>query len=124
MQVYELEFGKIIALGDDLAEVIINDGIEIDDTIVEKYHSFLTSHFKPPFSLLINKINSYTYSFSAQKTIATIPQIHAMAVVAYSDVTETATKALIEVPREKNWNIQIFSNRNSALQWLESGQLN
>ena len=120
MQVYELDFGKIIAIDKHLAEVIINDGVEMDDEIVDQYHDFLVSHFTAPFSLLINKINSYTYTFSAQRSLATIPQIHAMAVIAYSDVSHTATEALIEAPRAKQWNIEIFPDRNSALSWLEA----
>ena len=122
MQVYELDFGKIIAVDNSLAEVIINDGVEIDDKIVEQYHDFLVAHFIAPFSLLINKINSYTYTFSAQRSLATIPQIHAMAVIAYSDVSKTATEALIEAPRQKEWNIEIFNDRNSALNWLAANQ--
>jgi len=66
MDLYELPFAKIIILDENLAEVIINEGIEMDINMVEQYHEFLLSHLQPPFSLLINKVNSYTYEFYAQ----------------------------------------------------------
>ena len=40
--------------------------------MVEEYHAFLLKHLVSPFSLLINKINSYTYSFDAQVNLATL----------------------------------------------------
>lgn len=118
MDLYELSFAKIIILNDNVAEVMINDGIEMNEDMVKEYHAFLISHLRSPFSLLINKINSYTYDFQAQMQLATIKEIKAMAVVAYNRVTEITTEALVSLPRNEKWNIQIFSNRNEALDWL------
>ena len=120
MDLYELQFGKIIILQDDIAEVIINDGIEMDLAMVETYHDFLIDHLVSPFSLLINKINAYTYNFEAQKKIATLPEIKAMAIVAYNRMTEHSTQALINFPRDNRWNVQIFNQRDKALNWLHS----
>jgi len=50
--------------------------------MVEEYHAFLLAHLVSPFSLLINKINSYSYNFDAQINLATLKEIKAMAVVA------------------------------------------
>jgi hypothetical protein len=41
-----------------------------------------------------------------------------MAVVAYSNLTEMATKSLINLNSKKLWNIKIFQDRESALTWL------
>lgn len=60
MDLYELSFAKIIILRDDIAEVMINDGVLMDVDMVAKYHEFLLAHLHAPFSLLINKINSYS----------------------------------------------------------------
>lgn len=122
MQLYELGFAKIVLLRDDLAEVFINDGVVMSPEMVDEYHNFLVSHLHSPFSLLINKINNYTYDFSAQLNLATIKQINAMAVVVYSEVSELSTGALAAVPREVEWNIRMFRDRESALWWLLSVQ--
>ena len=120
MQLHELSFAKIIILEDDIAEVIINDGVEMNENMVDTYHEFLITHLSAPCFLLVNKINSYTYDFPAQIKLGTIEQIGAMAVVAYNRTTEIATNTLASYPRDKKWNIQIFSDRDSALQWLIS----
>ena len=122
MDLYELRFGKIILLSNNIAEVIINESVEMDEAMVDEYHEFLIAHLHAPFCLLINKINSYSYDFAAQMNLATIQQIKAMAVVAYNRVAESATVSLIDTPRKVGWNIKIFPNREEALQWLVSEQ--
>jgi hypothetical protein len=122
MDLHELPFAKIIILRDDIAEVMINDGVRLNHEMVEQYHDFLLSHLRAPFSLLINKINSYTYDFHAQETLATLKEINAMAVVAYNRVTKITTETLASYPRDVKWNLEIFSNRDEALAWLRSEQ--
>ena len=122
MDLYELPFAKIILLREDIAEVLINNGVEMDVKMVDQYHDFLLSHLRTPFSLLINKVNSYTYDFMAQKKLATLKEINVMAVVAYNRVTKISTEALVSVPRDVEWNLKIFSNRDEALAWLVSEQ--
>ena len=122
MELYELPFGKIIILQGDIAEVIINDGVELNTEMVRQYHDFLLSHLKAPFSMLVNKINSYTYSFEAQETLATLDEINAMAVVAYDRMAQRTTESLASFPRDVKWNIMIFSNRDDGLTWLKTEQ--
>ena len=118
MELHELPYAKIIVLQDDIAEVIIDDGVIMDEAMVEHYHGFLLSHLKAPFSLLINKINSYTYDFNAQMKLATLVEINAMAVIAYNRITKNTTELLASYPRSKEWNLKVFSNRDEALNWL------
>ena len=118
MDLHELPYAKIIILQDDIAEVMINDEVKMDLEMVEHYHEFLLSHLRPPFSLLINKINSYTYDFDAQLKLATLKEINAMAVVAYDRITRITTETLASYPRSEKWNLKVFSNRDEALNWL------
>ena len=118
MDLHELPFAKIIILREDIAEVIVNDGVEMDAGMVEQYHDFLLSHLHAPFSLLVNKINAYTYDFSAQEKLAALKEINAMAVIAYRLVTEISTETVAAFPREIKWNLKIFSNRDEAFAWL------
>ncbi len=122
MDLHELDFAKIILLREDIAEVLINDGVEMDADMVDQYHDFLLTHLRAPFSLLINKLNAYTYDFSAQKKLATLKEINAMAVVAYNRMTAISTQSLASVPRQVEWNMKIFSNRDEALNWLVAEQ--
>jgi hypothetical protein len=122
MNLYELSYAKIIILRDDIAEVIINDDVVMNVVMVKHYHEFLRTHLTSPFSLLINKINSYTYDFDAQLELATIAEINVMAVVAYNRITELTTESLASYPRSKKWNLEVFLNRKDALAWLISEQ--
>ena len=120
MDVHELSFGKIHLLDEHLAEVIVNDGIEMNMDMVNEYHAFLLDHLSPPFSLLINKLYKYSYTFEAQQQIATLPEIKAMAVVAYNRPAEVATETLKEAPRDIAWNLKVFPERGRALDWLNA----
>jgi hypothetical protein len=122
MDLHELPFAKIILLQEDIAEVIVNEGVTMDVDIVNQYHEFLITHLRTPFSLLINKINSYTYDFDAQIKLATLNEINSMAVVSYNRCTTITTETLASYPRDKMWNLKVFANRGKALDWLLSEQ--
>lgn len=122
MDVYDLSFAKIIILQDDIAEVIVHEDIEMDLKMVDEYHAFLLSHLRAPFSLLVNKINAYTYTFEAQQKLGALEEINKMAVVAYNHRTEVATEYLLTVQRDIDWNMKIFSNRETAYNWLINEQ--
>ncbi len=115
-KVYKLSFGTIITINNHLAEVIIDEGIEMDEHLVDAYHDFLLSHLKAPFSLLINKKNSYSYTFEAQKIIANLEEIDNMAVLVGTLGSTLATKTIISLKERKN--IKIFVDRVEALDWL------
>ncbi len=124
MEVHQLPFATINILQDDIAEVIVDEGVEMDLDMVQQYHDFLLSHLEAPFSLLINKVNSYTYDFQAQKELATLEEINSMAVIVYSDITRVSTSNLASFPRETEWNMQIFYDRNDGLSWIKLQQNN
>jgi hypothetical protein len=120
MKSYNLSFGRIIILEDDLAEVIIDEGVIMDELMVDLYHDFLLSYLKAPFSLLINKKNSYSYTFEAQKVIANLKEIYAMAVIVGTDAAVMSTETLIKINETNNWNIKLFRTKPEAMEWLES----
>lgn len=122
MDLHELPFAKIILLDRDLAEVLIDDGVEMNAEMVAAYHDFLLAHLQAPFSLLVNKVNAYSYDFEAQANLATLEQINAMAVITYHRISTISTESLASMPRSKEWNLRIFSDRGEALAWLRSEQ--
>jgi len=122
MDSHELPFAKIIVLDKDLAEVLINDGVEMNTEMVAEYHDFLLARLKAPFSLLVNTVNAYSYDFEAQANLVTLEQINAMAVFTYHRISMSSTEALASMPRSKEWNLRIFSDRGEAPAWLRSEQ--
>lgn len=119
MNTYILSFATINIVREDIAEVIINEGIEMSLAMVNEYHEFLLSHLKSPFSLLINKQHSYTYEYEAQKVLATLDEIKALAVVVYTDLSEIGQTALsVTLDSKVTTKLEVFSNRSEALSKL------
>ena len=113
-----LSFAQIHILEDDIAEVIVNEGIEITLAMVGEYHDFLPKEMSHPFAVLINKKNAYTYTFDAQRHLWTLPEFRAIAILAYNDMTVKVTHGLISIQREISCTIKIFNQRDVGLQWL------
>lgn len=120
MELHELPFVKIIKLSDDIAEVIVNEGVEYNLDMVDEYHDWVEKNMANPCYMLVNKLNSYSYTFEVQQKLGTLEQIRAIAFVAYTRTGKLSLEALSRVPKTAHWNSKIFDNRNDALQWLET----
>ncbi len=120
LETFDLSFGQITKLQNNLAEVVVDAHVEFNMDMIAEYHGWLLYHLSAPFAILINKLNPYTYTFEAQMNIANLSEIKAMAVVVYSKITEESTNVLIDMPRKAQWNIRIFGNRDAALKWLQT----
>lgn len=122
MDVHPLSFGRLIIVQPDLAEIIVNEGIEMNSPMIVELYDFLKTHMNSPFFLLINKVNEYTYDTDVQFNFATIEDIHSVAVAADTRAKRLITKNLALVagvnPDAKNLSLKIFTNRDQALEWL------
>lgn len=118
MGVHRLSFADISILQNDIAEIVVDEGVEIDQLMVAEYHQFLLANLSAPFAVLVNRKNAYTYTFEAQKTLAAINEMNAIAVLAYNRLARLSTEAINNMPREVDWNMQLFSDRNEAFNWL------
>lgn len=123
MKICNLSFGKIVILSENLAEVIVDEGIVFDELMVDEYHDFLLNTFSSDFSLIVNKKNSYTYTFAAQKRIANLKELRAIAVVVYSTAGVMSTETLIIVNGNFKSRIKMFEDRNQALSWVKKEML-
>lgn len=120
MKICNLSFGKIIILHENLAEVIVDEGVVMDEVMVDEYHDFLLNSLEAPFSLIINKKHSYSYTFAAQKIIAHLKEIKAMAVISNTFGGVMSTETLMNVNGNYRMNIKLFNKRNEAESWLDN----
>jgi hypothetical protein len=118
MSSHKLSFGTINILKNNLAEVIVDEGIVMDEVMIDEYHDFLLNTLDVPFALLVNKKNSYTYTFTAQKNIVHLNEIKAIAVITKTSGAVMSTETLINVNGNINSNIKLFQERQSGLTWL------
>lgn len=72
--------------------------------------------------MLVNKINTYSYTFEAQHRIPVQEMIHATGVVIYNQMAEMGTSFLSNFEKEQGWNMQMFNTRDAALAWLVDQQ--
>ncbi|MEC3905440.1 hypothetical protein VOI54_00265 [Tamlana sp. 2201CG12-4] len=118
MKSYRLSFGTIELLNNNLAEIIVDEGIILDEVMVDEYHDFLLNNLEAPFSLLVNKKNPYSYTFEAQKIIAHLDEIQSMAVLVNSIGGVMSTETLMNINGNIHQNIKIFNEREEAINWL------
>ncbi|WP_248723695.1 hypothetical protein [Seonamhaeicola sp. ML3] len=118
MKSYKLTFGTITILNDSLAEVVVDEGVEMNEADVSEFHDFLLEGLKAPFSLLINRKHSYSYTFQAQRLIGKLEEIKAIAVLIASSGALMSTETIINLNTDSNWNIYVFQEREKALDWI------
>jgi len=125
MKTFLLPFGKINLLESNIAEIIINNAVVLDESMVIIYRNIIQSHLEKPFSLLINKEHGYSYTFDAQLSMGeSNGDIAFRAVVVYSQSAEMATQIVMNVNKHNNWKIKIFRERQLAIDWLLQNQNN
>ena len=118
MKNYKMSFGTIIKLNNNLAEIVVDDGIEMNLTQVKEYHNFLLNNLKAPFYLLVNRKYSYTYTFEAQKAIVNFDKIKKLAVLLSTQGGLMSSETLLSLNENLNWEISWFNKREDALAWL------
>ena len=124
MSEYSLSFASINLVRDDIVEMVVNAGVEVNVSMTEEFHRFLLSHLTPPFSLLINMQNSYSYSPESLCMMDEIEGVCAVGVVADNPLKMVAAEVMVDFPVEQPWDVQIFAVKEDAIDWrvmVESG---
>jgi len=119
MELHELSFGKISILHSDIAEVIVDEGANVDMKMVEEIHNCFLSIFSNSFSLLINKTNSYSTQLDALIQFGTLPTINKIAIFAPNKMAKLSADFSADIPSSAVLNIKVFTNRDDALAWLK-----
>ena len=92
--------------------LIIQQCYELKNLLFEESDFFFIDHFTGPFAVLLNKINNFTYTYEAKLLIASLENLHAIAVVNYSKNGRNQTQDLISNRRIDGWNVKEFSGFN------------
>ncbi len=115
----ELSFAEITVLQPNIAEIVIANGVSVTSEMVKEYHRLLKQNLKKPSGLLINKCNSYTYSFGAQIELGLANHIKATAILVHRDSSVLIMQSIKEMPDHAQWNMDIFFEREPAVAWLD-----
>lgn len=121
---YQLSFATINILSDCILEIIINEGVEVSIEMLEEFDEFLAIHFVNKFSLLINKINNYSFTFESKMMIASNENLHSIAVITYNHDSRKAVEDLHLMRAVDGWNLRIFSGLElgwqQGVEWLNN----
>lgn len=120
---HQLSFGKIIILNDNIAEVIVDHNVEMTLEMVEECDEFFAKHFSENFGLLVNKINTYKYTYEATLIMGTSELLKAVAIVNYHSSSVVQSNRIASVREADNLNFKNFSGLDLGWQqgydWLK-----
>ncbi|WDD98222.1 hypothetical protein [Thalassomonas actiniarum] len=121
---HKLSFGYVNILSENIAEIIVDEGVEITLEMTEECDNFLERMFPGELGILVHRINNYTFTYEAQLTVVSYEKIKAMAVVIYNKQSEQVTRELLEKRAMDDWNLKSFSGLElgwqQAYDWLQS----
>ncbi|MBU2870362.1 hypothetical protein [Colwellia sp. E2M01] len=121
---YRLSFAKVNYLTEQIIEIVIDEGIEITIEMHEEYEVFLAQHMRSNFAVLINRVNSYQYTFEAKLIVASQSTLCALAIVVYNDNDKKLVDELMEMRAIDELNAKVFSGLDLGWQegfsWLQN----
>lgn len=117
----KLTFCEIKTLDKNTIEVIPKSDIEIGPAEIDEFHEFF-NHFNRSVGVLVNRENSYSYSFYAQNKIATNDKMAAVAIL-IPKLSELSKAEYIASAIKGSVDIKVFIDRSEALIWLSGYQV-
>ena len=120
MTTLDLSFGEIFALAEDLAEIVVRAGVEVTEQMIDEYDQALRVHFNCPCRVLVNKKNPYHLTFDAQQRVADMESVRAAAVLSRTRAGHVSSRVIMMFPGKGRWKMSFFSDRETALRWLDT----
>lgn len=118
MEMYQISFARIYILRSDLAEIIVDDGVDININMVNEIHTALLSLLDNSFSLLINKSHAYSTQLDALIKFGALSAINKIAVFAPNKLAKMSADFSATIPSSTDLNIEVFTERDEALAWV------
>jgi len=122
---YKLSFCEIEQLSDNIFEVTINAGTNIDEKCAAEGQIFWSDLRKEPYRLLVNNKNRFSYSFMGAQKIGeySLEQKTAVLVNDLASKVQMATVLHIKKIFGSMENKKVFQDRDEAIKWLETTEL-
>ncbi|WDE04527.1 hypothetical protein SG34_024860 [Thalassomonas viridans] len=121
---HKLSFGYVNILSENMAEIIVDEGVQVSLEMTEECDDFLAREFAGELGILVHRINNYSFTYEAQLNVASYEKIKAMAVVTYNQQGEQVIRELLEKRAMDGWNLKIFSGLElgwqQAYDWLQT----
>jgi hypothetical protein len=119
---HHLGFATIHILDPRIVELIVHEGVDITNSMMDIWYDFLKRNVQCPALVLINKLHDYSYTFHAQSRIGESNYVKAVALVTHNKNQELISANLKNMMRAMDeppsWEIRTFIQRDEALSWL------
>ena len=121
MPEYNFSFGKFIKHSESLVEVIIYEGVDLDQSHADEINSFFQREMSQHFGVLSNMVNNHSYKFNGALKVGNSPLQKKAALLVYSKVAEKNMELVkgIQKISHPGKEIRIFTKRKEALAWLK-----
>ncbi len=117
---YKLPFGCLKCPRDNIIELVIDEGIEVNVAMVRVLHATIEQLVgDEPTGFIVHKLHPYSVSFDAQQIIGNLPGITVSAVVAYNQLGEMTAQQIITMSEMAERDIEIFPTLENAIFWLQ-----
>lgn len=116
----QLSFCQITRVNDFVVELVTNPEVELGGAEVIEFHQYF-DNLDAPVGLLVNRVNSYSYSFETLRSDAKNKNMAAIAVL-LNDTSKLVQSEYIVNRVKTDVDANIFFDRDSAISWLESFQ--
>ena len=120
MRKHRLSFADINIVSDCIAEVIIDEGVNVSIEMVEEYDNYLACVFKNHYAILVNKINNYSYSPETQFILGSTENIIAIAAVNYNEQGRKSSKDIANKRSIDQLNFRTFAGLELGWQQAKS----
>ncbi|MCK4838636.1 MAG: hypothetical protein KAS94_07505 [Desulfobulbaceae bacterium] len=119
---YQLSFCEVEQLSDNIFEVTINHGTEIDKECAQEALIFWHELRKEPYGLLVNSKNSFSYSFRGAQKIGAYPLERKTAALINDNISMVQMSLVLDMKKMAGYvgNIKVFHDREEAIAWLET----
>ncbi|KZM38769.1 MAG: hypothetical protein ACPGUE_10370 [Marinomonas sp.] len=114
----ELPFGTFEEVEPKVMEITINQGVQVSEKNIEEIEQGLLEKYQDKYALLINRKNAYSHGHESLARIGELKNVSAIAILVYSEPSLMAAKIHLVYSN----NVQIFTNRNAAINWLRNCQ--
>ena len=112
-------FGSIKSVTPQIAEVVIFDDVVVDMEKALNLHRVIKKMFIANYALLFNDKHSYTYTRETQRYMSKLRHLKGMATLQQMRFTDIAEQYMRIANESQDWNLKVFYDRKSAIEWLE-----
>lgn len=117
---HRLSFGNITVINKDIAEIILDEGIEISLDMIAEFWQFVDVNMKEEISLILNKTAPFSYKFDALMSLSETQKLKSIAVISYDQLSTTTAEYMRTAFNKSGKNIEIFESKEAALHWLNT----